>query len=221
MFVIYSNWVLGFDMQIHVGITTRLGASRFPGKPLAIIAGRTMLEQENRSIAASASGYEAQVMMTDPGILRPGLRVAGAANSMKIPDEDTLVIAQGDEPLVHPEMIEAAVSEILANKGFNLGTLVWLANEKEFNDKNELKVVFNDENQILQMSRNPIPFEMTTGQTPRFKQVAIMPFRARYLQKLQTTLLRKNQLIEAIELVRALENGNKVLAIKTSRTNEP
>jgi 3-deoxy-manno-octulosonate cytidylyltransferase (CMP-KDO synthetase) len=229
--------MLDFDMRIHVGIPARMGASRFPGKPLAKIAGKSMLEHVYKrsslatnvssifiatcddEIAASARSYGAQVVMTDPGIMRPGLRVAAAAKSMQISDEDILVIVQGDEPLVHPEMIETAVSELLANYDFNLGTLVGLANEEEFNDKNEVKVVFNDENRILYMSRSPIPFEMTTEKTSRFKQVAVMPFRARYLQEFQTIIPRKNELIEAIELIRALENGDKVLAIKTSRKN--
>jgi CMP-2-keto-3-deoxyoctulosonic acid synthetase len=69
------------------------------------------------------------------------------------------------------------------------------------------------------MSRSPIPFEMNTNLTSRYKQVAIMPFRAVYLQQFQEILPRKNELIESIELIRALENGDKVLAIITNRSN--
>jgi len=224
-------------MRIHIGIPARMGASRFPGKPLARIAGKTMLEHvyqrsslaKNISsifiatcddeIAASAAHYGARVVMTDPKIMRPGLRVAAAAKTMKINDEDIVVIVQGDEPLVHPEMIESAVSEILAHEEFNLGTLIGKATKEEFLDVNEVKVVFNDKNQILYMSRSPIPFEMNTNLTSRYKQVAIIPFRAAYLQRFQVIEPRKNELIESIELIRALENGDKVLAIITNRSN--
>jgi 3-deoxy-manno-octulosonate cytidylyltransferase (CMP-KDO synthetase) len=224
-------------MRIHVGIPARMGASRFPGKPLAQIAGKSMLEHVykrsslaknisslfiatcDEEIAASAATYGAHVVMTDPKIMRPGLRVAAAAKTLKINDEDIVVIVQGDEPLVHPEMIENAVSEILAHEDFNLGTLIGKATDEEFVDVNEVKVVFNDENQILFMSRSPIPFEMNTNLSSRYKQVAIMPFRAKYLQEFQMIKSRKNELIESIELIRAIENGDKVLAIKTSRSN--
>ena len=224
-------------MRIHVGIPARMGASRFPGKPLAQIAGKSMLEHVykrsslaknisslfiatcDEEIAASAATYGAHVVMTDPKIMRPGLRVAAAAKTLKINDEDIVVIVQGDEPLVHPEMIENAVSEILAHEDFNLGTLIGKATDEEFVDVNEVKVVFNDENQILFMSRSPIPFEMNTNLSSRYKQVAIMPFRAKYLQEFQMIKSRKNELIESIEFIRAIENGDKVLAIKTSRSN--
>lgn len=224
-------------MRIHVGIPARMGASRFPGKPLAQIAGKSMLEHVYKrsslaknissifiatcddEIAASAATYGAHVVMTDPKIMRPGLRVAAAAKTLKIYDEDIVVIVQGDEPLVHPEMIENAVSEILAHEDFNLGTLIGKATDEEFVDVNEVKVVFNDENQILFMSRSPIPFEMNTNLSSRYKQVAIMPFRAKYLQEFQMIKSRKNELIESIELIRAIENGDKVLAIKTNRSN--
>jgi 3-deoxy-manno-octulosonate cytidylyltransferase (CMP-KDO synthetase) len=214
-----------------------MGASRFPGKPLAQIAGKSMLEHVYKrsslaknissifiatcddEISASAASYGAQVVMTDPEIMRPGLRVAAAAKTMKISDEDIVVIVQGDEPLVHPEMIENAVSEILAHEDFNLGTLIGKATEEEFVDVNEVKVVFNDKNQILYMSRSPIPFEVNANLSSRYKQVAIMPFRARYLQEFQLIKSRKNELIESIELIRAIENGDKVLAIKTNRSN--
>ena len=224
-------------MRIHVGIPARMGASRFPGKPLAHIAGKSMLEHVYKrsslaknissifiatcddEIAASAANYGAHVVMTDPKIMRPGLCVAAAAKTMKINDEDIVVIVQGDEPLVHPEMIENAVSELLAHEDFNLGTLIGKATDEEFMDVNEVKVVFNDENQILFMSRSPIPFEMNTKLSSRYKQVAIMPFRAKYLQDFQMIKSRKNELIESIELIRAIENGDKVLAIKTNRSN--
>lgn len=229
--------MLNWNMRIHVGIPARMGASRFPGKPLAQIAGKSMLEHVYKrsclaknisgvfiatcddEIAASAASYGAKVVMTDPNIMRPGLRVAAAAKTMKINDEDIVVIVQGDEPLVHPEMIENAVSELLAHKDFNLGTLIGKATKEEFMDVNEVKVVFNEENQILYMSRSPIPFEMSTNLESRYKQVAIIPFRANYLQKFQIIEPRKNELIESIELIRAIENGDKVLAIKTNRSN--
>jgi 3-deoxy-manno-octulosonate cytidylyltransferase (CMP-KDO synthetase) len=229
--------MLDFLMRVHVGIPARMGASRFPGKPLALIAGKTMLEHVYKrsilasnvtntfiatcddEIADSARSYGAQVVMTDPGIMRPGLRVAAAAESMQISDDDIVVIVQGDEPLVHPEMIEIAVSSLLAHKDYNLGTLIGKATEEEFRDLNEVKVVFNDSNRILYMSRSPIPFEMNSQTTSRYKQVAIMPFRAKYLQEFQKITPCKNELIEAIELIRAIENGDNVLAIKTNRSN--
>ena len=111
-------------MKIVVGIPSRMGSTRFPGKPLCDILGKPMIEhcykrcsfseyKTDVFVAACDTEIEEQVksfggkvIMTDPNIQRPGLRVANAAEKLNLDDEDIVVVVQGDEPLVHPKMID-------------------------------------------------------------------------------------------------------------------
>ena len=114
-------------MRIVVGIPVRMGSTRFPGKPLCDILGKTMIEHcykrcelskysTDLFVAACDSeihdvveNFGGNVIMTNPDIQRPGLRVASAAESLDLDDDDIVVVVQGDEPLVHPDMIDLAI----------------------------------------------------------------------------------------------------------------
>ena len=114
-----------------IGIPARMGSTRFPGKPLCDILGRTMIEHCYRrsslskittdlfvatcdeEIQREVKSFGGQVFMTDPNIHRPGLRVAAAAEKLELDDDDIVVVVQGDEPLVHPDMIDLAVQPLL------------------------------------------------------------------------------------------------------------
>ena len=224
-------------MKIHVGIPARMAASRFPGKPLAKILGRTMIDHVvsrtklaknvdnlfvatcDNEIVDEVKKLGIQSILTDKNILRPGLRVASALNQFLTEDDDIVIVVQGDEPLVHPSMIETAIKELKAQKTFQVGTLYGKSSEEEFNDPNEVKVVLGNNNQILYMSRSPIPFQMVNQKNNRFKQVAIIPFRMSYLKKFEKITPRFAELTEAIELLRVIENGDKLLGIYTDKKN--
>ena len=118
-------------MKIIVGIPVRMGSTRFPGKPLCDILGMSMIEHCYRrcslskyatdlfiaacddEIKEAAEIFGARVIMTDPNISRPGLRVATAAEKLDLEEEDIVVVVQGDEPLVHPNMIDIAIQPLL------------------------------------------------------------------------------------------------------------
>ena len=121
-------------MKIVIGIPARLGSSRLPGKPLANIAGIPMIEHVYKRCALSKYGsnifvatcdeeiknvienFGGNAIMTDPDILRPGLRVAEAAKTLNLEDNDIVVAVQGDEPFVHPNMIELAIEPLIKEK---------------------------------------------------------------------------------------------------------
>jgi len=223
-------------VQVVVGIPARMGASRFPGKPLAEILGMPMIQHVylrsiraktvdrvfittcDEEIRVACEGFGAEVIMTDSDIERPGLRVAAACEKLRIPDQDIVVVVQGDEPLVHPEMIDLAANS-LRNSDYQLGTLVGAATVSEWNDPNEVKVVSSMNNQIMYMSRSGIPSNELGHETKAMKQVAIMPFKMSMLRRFQSLTMSPLEAIESIELVRALEHGIPVLAIPTSFPN--
>ena len=154
--------------------------------------------------------------MTDKDIMRPGLRVASACEQINMNDDDIVVVVQGDEPLLHPEMIDIAVKPLIEDKNIQLLTLIANANETEWNDKNEVKVTIDKNDDILMMSRSPIPSNYWDIVGPRYKQVAIMPFRKKFLIDFQLMEPTSLELAEQIELMRAVESSIKV---RTSISN--
>ena len=220
-------------MAVIVGIPARMGASRFPGKPLAPILGLPMIEHVRRrcelalgvdevfvatcdaEIADVVSSAGGRVVMTSPDAPRAGLRVAEACGRIGVGDSDTVIIVQGDEPLVHPRMIEDAAALFGADANLKVGTLVALATAQECDDKDEVKVVFDLKWRILYMSRSPIPFPIAGAEVDCWKQVAVMPFRASFLRDFQGLAETYLERVESIELLRAVEHGIHVAAIQT------
>jgi 3-deoxy-manno-octulosonate cytidylyltransferase (CMP-KDO synthetase) len=215
-------------MKIIIGIPARMGASRLPGKPLANILGKPMIEHVfRRSMLAKSvdsvfiaacdeevksvvNGFGGKVIMTDRDIMRPGLRVASACEQLDLDDNDIIVVVQGDEPLLHPDMIDIAVQPLIDDPNIKLLTMIAEANEAEWNDRNEVKVTIDINKDILMMSRAPIPSNFWNIEGPRYKQVAIMPFRKKFLIDFQSMPPTSLELAEQVELMRAVECGVKV-----------
>lgn len=221
-------------MKVVIGIPARMGSTRFPGKPLAKILDMPMIEHVyRRSLLAegvdevfiatcddeifdAARGFGAPAYMTRKDIERPGLRVAEACRQKKdLADDDIIVVVQGDEPLVYPGMIEVAIRPMLADPAIQLITLVGDASEEEWRDPNEVKVVTDLKQDILFMSRSPIPSNEWKRIGPRLKQVAIMPFRKKFLLDFQGMSTTPHEIAEQVELMRAVEHGVKVRAVKS------
>jgi 3-deoxy-manno-octulosonate cytidylyltransferase (CMP-KDO synthetase) len=221
-------------MKVVVGIPVRLGSSRFPGKPLVHILGIPMVEHVymrcklakhiddlfvaacDEEIEEIVKGFDGKVYMTPKEVPRPGLRVAEACKQQDLDDDDIVVVVQGDEPLVYPEMIDLAVEPMLSDPSIQVVTLVADANETEWLDTNEVKVVADEKGDILFMSRSPIPSNTRNRIGPRLKQVAIMPFRKKFLLDFQDMTPTPLEIAESVELLRAVEHGVKVRAVKSS-----
>lgn len=220
-------------MKIVIGIPARMGSSRFPGKPLAKILGMPMVEHVYKrcqlvknvddifivtcddEIFQVVQGFGGKVFMTPKGIPRPALRVAEACRQQSLADDDIIVVVQGDEPLVHPGMIDLSVQPLLKDAKVQIVTLVAEANESEWLDPNEIKVVVDSNHDILYMSRSPIPSNTRNRIGPRLKQVAMMPFRKKFLLDFQEMVPTPLELAESIELLRAVEHGIKVRTVKS------
>ena len=217
-------------MKFAIGIPVRMGSTRFPNKPLCDILGKSMVEHCYQRCALSKYAtdlfvaacddeiketvelFGGQVIMTDPDISRPGLRVAAAAKKLNLDDEDIVVVVQGDEPLVHPDMIDLAVQPLLDEDDIFVSNLCAELSEKEWNDPGEIKVVCDNQMNAMYMSRSPIPSTVHEEQrTAWWKQVCIMPFRWHFMKKFnhefEPTPL---ELQESIEMIRALQYGYKV-----------
>jgi 3-deoxy-manno-octulosonate cytidylyltransferase (CMP-KDO synthetase) len=207
-----------------------MGSTRFPGKPLCDILGKTMIEHCYKRSALSqyttdlfvaacdkeikdeVESFGGNVIMTNPDIQRPGLRVASAAETLDLDDDDIVVVVQGDEPLVHPDMIDLAVKPLLKEKDVYVSNLITGLTEDEWKDPGEIKVVCNLEMNAMYMSRSPIPsIAHEEVRTKWFKQVCIMPFRWHFMKKFNHKLKPTPlELQESIEMNRAIQHGYKV-----------
>ena len=217
-------------MKIVVGMPARMSSSRFPGKPLCDILGKSMIEHCyrrcslsnyatdlfvatcDREIQKVVENFGCKVIMTDPDIQRPSLRVASAAETLNLNDEDIVVVVQGDEPLVHPDMIDLAVQPLLDDKEIFVSNLCTNLSEKERLDPGEIKVVCDLKMNAIYMSRSPIPStDHEEKKAVWWKQVCIMPFKWHFMKKFNRELKPTPlELQESIEMIRAIQYGYKV-----------
>jgi 3-deoxy-manno-octulosonate cytidylyltransferase (CMP-KDO synthetase) len=219
-------------------IPARMASSRFPGKPLANICGIPMVghvyfrskmakvlddvyvatcDEEIKEYIESIGG---KAIMTSDKHERASDRTAEAL--LKIEKEtgqrkDIVVMIQGDEPMVVPEMLNLAVQPMLEDESVLVVNLMApIRTLKEYEDPNEVKVVVDNNNYALYFSREPIPSRKKgAAEIPMLKQVCIIPFRRDFLIEfswLEPTPLEK---IESVDMLRILEHGYKVKMVLT------
>ena len=225
-------------MKTIVGIPARLGSTRFPNKPLCKILNKTMIEHCYKRCEMSnyandlfvatcdeeikdfVESFGGKAIMTDKNISRPSLRVAIAAETLRLNDEDIVVVVQGDEPLVHPEMIDNAIEPLLNETDIFVSNNCAQINEKDWNDFGEIKVVCDLNMNAMYFSRSPIPsIAHQEIKTIWWKQVCIMPFRWHFMKKFNNNLKSTPlELQESIEMLRAIQHGYKVRMVPTKHT---
>src|SRR5579883_684691 len=174
--------------RILAVIPARYASSRFPGKALVEIAGKTMLQHvwerasqaryvtdvmiatDDERIYQAAAGFKARVKMTRADHLSGTDRVAEVASAS---DAQIIVNVQGDEPLIDPAAIDAAVLGILEHEETLMGTLKKrIEREAEIADPNVVKVVTDRDGNAIYFSRSPIPYQRDTGdKTVCFKHI--------------------------------------------------
>lgn len=217
-------------MKIIGIIPARMSSSRLPGKPLVEILGMPMIGHVySRSklctlldevyvatcdieIKSYIEGIGGKVIMTADTHERASDRTAEAlliieeASGFAI---DIVVMIQGDEPMVTPEMIEAAVEPILKDVTLNITNLmVPLKGQEEHEDPSEIKVVVDKNNNALYFSREPIPSRKKGAQNiSMLKQVCVIPFRRDFLLEYNEMEQTPLEIIESIDMNRILENG--------------
>ncbi len=209
-------------------IPARLGSSRFPNKPLARLCGRTMIEHVfqrarlcplldgvyiatcDAAIADEAARFGAPAIMTAATHERASDRVAEAARNL---EADIVVLLQGDEPMIQPAMIEAAVRPMLADSAIGCVNLAApIRSAEEFEDRNTIKVVLAANGDALYFSREPIPTcqRLAWGEFPAWKQVCIIPFRRECLLAYARLPPTPLEIAESIDMLRLLEHGRGV-----------
>lgn len=217
--------------RIAVIIPARWGAQRFPGKPLADLAGRPVVahvverargargvsavavatDDERIARAAAASGAEA--ILTGPAATGTD-RVAEAARRLT-PAPDVIVNLQGDEPLIEPEAIETLVA--LMAGGAEMGTLARPLEDGELERTQVVKVVTDLAGNALYFSRAAIPHRRAGGASVLARaHVGIYAFSAAFLQEFAALPQGRLEAEESLEQLRALEHGHRIRVADTA-----
>lgn len=218
-------------------IPSRMGATRFPGKPLEKIDGipmvghcyfrtkmcrnidRVYVATCDQEIADYVSSIGGDFVMTSSSHDRATDRTAEAITKLEeqIGPIDTIIMVQGDEPLLNPLDIESLTDSLIKNDSVSIANLMSEIDSQEaFESYNNVKVVCDSNNDALYLSREPIPscWKGSKG-VPRYNQIGIIGFKKEALLKFnsqdQTTL----EIIESIDMNRVLENGGKIRMIPT------
>jgi 3-deoxy-manno-octulosonate cytidylyltransferase (CMP-KDO synthetase) len=218
-------------MSILIVIPARWASTRFPGKPLADIAGTPMIQRvyerarqahgaprvivatDDPRIADAARGFGAETVIT-PADLRSGTeRVACAIADL---EGGVIVNVQGDEPLLDPAVIDAAVGALSDAAEADIGTVVApLRDASDLADPNVVKVARAADGRALYFSRAPIPFVRDDdARTPHagmhFRHVGIYAFRRAALLRFAALPPAPLETAEQLEQLRALEHGMRI-----------
>ena len=224
-------------MKIIALIPARMGSSRFPGKPMSKIHGKPMIGHVYEKVSKCSLLTETAVATCDQIIHDYILSIGGKAvmtsacherasdrcaeallaleNKMAV-TFDIVVMIQGDEPMVSPEMIRDAVQPMLEDPKLLVTNLVGKINDPgEFEDRNSIKVVCDLQSYALYFSREPIPSRARSGNVPMGKQICVIPFRRNFLLKYTKLAPTPLEVAESVDMMRVLEHGYKVRMVQT------
>lgn len=216
-------------MKIIAIIPARLTATRFPGKPMKKILGIPMIGHcYHRSVLCSLmdevyvatcdqeikdyiEGIGGKAVMTSDVHERATERTAEALlNIEKLTGAspfDIIVMVQGDEPLIDPEMLREAAEPLLDGKRLVSNLMAALPTQEDCENPNHVKVVTKINGDALYMSREPIPSRKKfNGAISAFRQLGLIAFTREALQKFVSLEMTTLEIIESVDMNRLLEN---------------
>ncbi len=229
-------------------IPARMSSTRFPGKPLHPLLGIPMLGHVALRTAL-CSGLDAVYVATCDAIIAQYCQEIGVNVVMTSKDHvrctdrcaealplieaqegryvDVVVIVQGDEPLVHPAMVQAALAPMQKDATVQVVNLMApITDRKEFVHPNTIKVITDVQGRALYFSRQPLPHKTTPatsalgGMVLGHKQVCIMPFRREALHTFMALPESPLEKAESIDMLRLLEHGHAVHMVLSPMLNQ-
>ncbi|MCC7257679.1 MAG: 3-deoxy-manno-octulosonate cytidylyltransferase [Gammaproteobacteria bacterium] len=214
----------------HVVIPARHASTRFPGKPLALLAGRPMIRHvhergcqsgaasvivatDDERIAAVARGFGAEVALTSASHTSGTERVAEVAEARAWPDDAIVVNLQGDSPLMPPENLRQVATLLADRPAAAVGTLCTrLTSTADHTNPNVVKVVMDRDGRALYFSRAPIPWAAhgTATAPEAWRHLGLYAYRVGDLRRLARAEPCQLETVEKLEQLRALWLGLEV-----------
>ena len=225
-------------MRFLVAIPARYGATRLPGKPLLMLAGKPMIQHvyeralesgaqrvivatDDGRIAEAARGFGAEVVMTGSQHRSGSERLAEAAMLIGCDDQEILVNVQGDEPLIPPALIRQAAEALQTHADASVATLGGpIETVDEIFDPNVVKIVRDAGGYALYFSRAPIPWARETFAAqapsvapggPYLRHVGIYAYRVGFLKTYVSWQPCALETLEALEQLRVLWHGARII----------
>ncbi len=211
-------------------IPARYGSSRFPGKVLADLAGKPMIqwvyEQASKSelldqlfvavdderVKKVVEEFGGKAVMTKSEHQSGTDRIAEAVEKI---EADIIVNIQGDQPLLDARMIDEAVQPFLDDPSIKMSTIKTKVGEEEYQDPAVVKVVVDENDFALYFSRSLLPYPREGKSIDVFEHVGLYVYKKEFLleiSKLPQSFLEK---IEMLEQLRVLERGYKIKVVET------
>ncbi len=214
-------------------IPARLASTRLPNKPLADIAGlpmvvhvarraaqsqarRVVVATDSAEVQAACAAHGVDTVMTDSHHESGSDRLAQACELLGLPDDETIVNVQGDEPLIDPVLINAVAAQLAAHPQAAMSTAAHpIASWQDFQNPNVVKVVCDQSGDALLFSRSPIPFwrdqpdQLPTHPAP-LRHIGIYAYRAGFLRQFPNLPPAPLERTEALEQLRALWHGHRI-----------
>jgi 3-deoxy-manno-octulosonate cytidylyltransferase (CMP-KDO synthetase) len=221
-------------MNIFYIIPARYGSTRFPGKPLALVQGKPMIQcvveqvrlvadahqvvvaTDDERIAEVVRGFGGRVVMTDSHHISGTDRCAEAYRLLSS-DVDVVVNVQGDEPFIHPDALQSLCA-VFSDPKVEIATLCKRIDDPEsIQNPNVVKVVTSIHGKALYFSRYPIPYQrQATATTTHHKHLGIYAYRPEVLQAIATLTPTPLEQTESLEQLRWLEHGYHIQLVVTN-----
>mgnify|MGYP001603749142 CR=1 FL=1 len=215
-------------------IPARYFSIRFEAKVLADIMGKPMIQWvwerakqvklldeliiacDDERVAEVVRGFGAQVAMTAKGHASGTDRIAEVVNPLEV---KVVVNIQGDEPLVHPTMIDSVARAILSDSSISVATIIRrIENPQDINDPHVVKVVKDKNDFALYFSRSPIPFHARNSDITApvyYKHIGLYGYSKDFLFTYKNMASSHLERTEKLEQLRVLEDGYKIKVIET------
>tara|TARA_B100000959_G_scaffold286092_1_gene363243 strand:+ start:1013 stop:1789 length:777 start_codon:yes stop_codon:yes gene_type:complete len=230
-------------MKIIAIIPARMASSRFPGKPLKKIHNIPMIGHcfirssmsklitdcyvatPDKSIHEYIHSIGGKSVMTSHKHKMCHDRVVEAVRKLEKKNNvkyEIILNIQGDLPMVYPDMVDKLIKPLISNKNIQTTTMAdEITNNKDFLDPNRVKIVIDKNNDLLFVSREPIPStKKSKNNFKKFKHVAIRAYKRNFFEKISKLKLTPIEKIEAIDELRVLENGFKIRTVFTKKVTE-
>jgi len=212
-------------------IPARFASTRFPGKVLAELCGKPMIQwvyekalasiadevliaTDDQQVIDAVEAFGGKAVMTSPDHPSGTDRICEAAAGL---DCDIIINIQGDEPLIPVEVINDLIILMQSNPEIEMGTVGVPAKREDLDDPNRVKVVVDNFDFALYFSRSLIPFLREGGvETPALLHWGIYAYRKSVLQDFVSLPEGNLEACEKLEQLRALENGIKIYLMRSS-----
>jgi len=222
-------------MKIFAFIPARYQSSRFPGKPLALIAGKPMIQHvyerattcpeffkvyvatDDERISDCVHGFAGKTVITGEQHRSGTDRICEAALKIGLKKDDIVVNIQGDQPLFDPSHISQLVKPLVEDKSILMTTLKWkVTEENPIQSPKDVMVVTDTQDFAIYFSRSRIPFfrDSESGEV-YYKHLGLYGFRMEFLTQFTRLSEGVLEFTEKLEQLRALEYGFKIKVLET------